>query len=245
MDNITRSSQAKAVQASKMGSTSHWLMLFTRTLQIQRVFEQNGRTEEMKRWTGRDPSPLELSERSSRRQIGPAHRFIDEEEEIFATTEELPTSTLPLSHFSKPPKAKKDWDQLIHKAFEILKKAKELKSRVSIESLQKSDGNVEEEVKQDTCWYKITISNQFSSECSSLQIANRRTCHHIVWSLLNLCHINDGTQLLAQVDISRSVLGNLILKVRHEIPDKLTRIHLDQTYNDKLINHPPFQRDQM
>ena len=28
-------------------------------------------------------------------------------------------------------------------------------------------------------------------------------------------------------------------------PDSLTRIHSDRTYNDKLINHPPFQRDQM
>ena len=61
----------------------------------------------MERCTGRDPSPLELSERSSRKQRGPAHRFIDEEEEIFATTEELTTSTLPLSHFSQLPKAKK------------------------------------------------------------------------------------------------------------------------------------------
>ena len=37
----------------------------------------------MQRCTGRDPSPLELSERLSRRQIGPAHHFIEEEEEIF------------------------------------------------------------------------------------------------------------------------------------------------------------------
>ena len=61
----------------------------------------------MERCTGIDPSPLELPQRSSSRQIGPAHRFIDEEEEIFATTEELPTSTLPLSHSSQLPKAKK------------------------------------------------------------------------------------------------------------------------------------------
>ena len=61
----------------------------------------------MERCKGHDPSPLELSKRSSRRQIGPAHRFIDDEEEIFATTEELPTSTFPLSHSSQPPEAKK------------------------------------------------------------------------------------------------------------------------------------------
>ena len=61
----------------------------------------------MERCKGRDASPLELSKRSSRRQIEPAHRFIDEEEKIFATTEELPTSTFPLSHSSQPPEAKK------------------------------------------------------------------------------------------------------------------------------------------
>ena len=60
----------------------------------------------MERCTGRDPSPLELSKRSSRRQIGPAHHFIDQEEEIFATTEELLSSTLSLNHSSQPPKAK-------------------------------------------------------------------------------------------------------------------------------------------
>ena len=113
---------------------------------------------------------------------------------------------------------------------------------LSIESLQKSDSNVEEEVKQGTCRYKITISNQFSCECSSLQIANRRTCHHIVWTLLNLCNISEGNQLLAQVDIGRSVLENLILKVPDEIPGSLTRIRIDRTYND---NHLPSRRDQM
>ena len=152
----------------------------------------------MERCTGRDPSSFELSERSSRRQIGPAHRFIDEEEEIFATTEELPTSALPLSYSSQPPNAKKDWDQLIHKV-------KEPKSRISIESLRKSDSNSEEEEKQGSCRYKITISNQFSFECSSQQIANRRTCHHTAWPLLNLCNISEGTQLLKQVDIGRSI----------------------------------------
>ena len=60
----------------------------------------------MERCTGRDPSPLELSERTSPKQIGSAHRLNDEEEEIFATTEELPTLTLPLSHSSQPRKAK-------------------------------------------------------------------------------------------------------------------------------------------
>ena len=122
---------------------------------------------------------------------------------------------------------------------------KELKLRICIESLRKSDSNVQAEVKQGSCWYKITISNQFSCECSSLKIENQRTCHHIVWLLLNLCNISEGNQLLAQIDIGRSVLENLILKVPDDFPDSLTRIHSDRNYDDKLINHPLFQRDQM
>ena len=97
--------------------------------------------------------------------MGPAHRFTDEEEEIFATTEELPTSTLSLNHSSQPPKVKKRLRSVDSKSFQaIFKKAKELKSRISNENLRKSDSNVEE-VKQGTCRYKITISNQFSCEC--------------------------------------------------------------------------------
>ena len=122
---------------------------------------------------------------------------------------------------------------------------KELKSRICIESFRKSDSNVGAEVKQGSSRYKITIPNQFFFECSSLQISNRRTCHHIVWLLLNLCNISEENQLLAQVDIGRSVLQNLILKVPDEIPDSLTRIDSDRIYDDKLINHPLFQRDQM
>ena len=58
----------------------------------------------------------------------------------------------------------------------ILKKENEIKARFCIESLRKSDSKVEAEVKQGSCRYEITISNQFSCECSSLQITNRRTC---------------------------------------------------------------------
>ena len=60
----------------------------------------------MERCTERGSSPLELSKRSSRRQIGQAHRFIDEEKEIFATMKQLPASTLPLSQSLQRPKAK-------------------------------------------------------------------------------------------------------------------------------------------
>ena len=53
------------------------------------------------------------------------------------------------------------------------------------------------------------------------------------------------TSCLRIVDIGRSVLENLIRKVPDEIPNGLMRIHINRTYNEKLINHPLFQRDQM
>ena len=111
LHNITRSSLAEAAQASMKAADQINILLvdaiyygITDSAPLQAKWEDriNGEGH-----TGRCPSPLELSERSSRRQIGRVYRFIDEEEEIFATTEELPTSTLPLSHSSQPPKAKK------------------------------------------------------------------------------------------------------------------------------------------
>ena len=90
----------------------------------------------------------------------------------------------------------------------IFKKVKELKSRICIESLRKSDSNVEAEVKQGGCPYKVTISNQLPCECSSLQLGNRRTCDHIVWLLQN---ISEADQLFPQAEIGGSVLE--IMKV--------------------------------
>ena len=106
LHNNTRSSLAQAAQASMKAADKINVSLvdavcydITRCLQAKWENRING-----ERCTGRGPSPLELSARSSCRQIGRAHRFIEEEEKIFAITEELPTSTLPLSHSSQPPK---------------------------------------------------------------------------------------------------------------------------------------------
>ena len=202
---------------------------------------------ETKKWRGaQDLAFISLSEIPSHRQLGRAHRFIDEQEKIFATTEELPSSTLPLSHWSQPQKAKKKIEiSWFTKLSSNSKKSEGTKSRFCIESLQKSDSNVDVEAKQGSCRYKVTISNQFSRECSSLQIANWRTCHHIVWSLLNLYNISEGNQLLADLEVGRSVLENLILKVPSKIRDSLTRIHSDSNYSDKLINYLLFRRDHM
>ena len=124
---ITRFSLAEAAQASMKAADEINVSLvdavyygITDSARLQVKWEIRISAE---RCTGCDPSNLELSERSSRRQTGRAHRFFDEEKEIFATTEELPALTLSLSQSSQPPKGKKkDWDQLIHKAFEKFKK---------------------------------------------------------------------------------------------------------------------------
>ena len=109
LHNITRSSLAEAARTSMKAADEINVSLvdavycgITDSARLQAKWENQINGEKC---TGRGPSPLELSERSSHRQIGQAHQFIDEEEEIFATTEELPASTLPLSHSSQPPKA--------------------------------------------------------------------------------------------------------------------------------------------
>ena len=104
LHNITRSSLAEAAQVSMKVNISlvdaiYYDITDSAPLQVKWENRINGEG-----CTGGGPSPLELSGRSSRRQIGQAYRFVDEEEEIFATTEELPTSTLPLSHFSQASK---------------------------------------------------------------------------------------------------------------------------------------------
>ena len=109
LHNITRSSLAEAARTSMKAADEINVSLvdavycgITDSARLQAKWENQINGEKC---TGRGPSPLELSGRSSHKQIGQAHQFIDEEEEIFATTEELPASTLPLSHSSQPPKA--------------------------------------------------------------------------------------------------------------------------------------------
>ena len=104
LHNVTRSSQAEAAHPFMKAADEINISLvdavpydITDSARLQAKWENRINGE---RCTGCGPSPPELSERSSRRQIEQAHRFIDEEEEIFATTEELPASTIPLSHSS-------------------------------------------------------------------------------------------------------------------------------------------------
>ena len=50
---------------------------------------------------------------------------------------------------------------------------------------------------------------------------------------------------LCKLTLTEVCWKNSILKVVKEIPESLTRIHSNRTYNDKLINHPLFQRYQI
>ena len=110
MRNITRSNLAEAAQAFMAADEINVSLVdvvcydITDSARLQVKWENQINGE---RYTWCGPSPLELSERSSRRQIGRAHHFIDEQEEIFATTEELLALTLSLSQSSQPPKVKR------------------------------------------------------------------------------------------------------------------------------------------
>ena len=98
MHNIARSSLAEAAQTSMKAADeiNHSLVEavyydFTNSARLQVRWENRINGE---RYTRSSLSALELSKRSSRRQIGKAHCFVDEEEEIFATTKEPPALTL-------------------------------------------------------------------------------------------------------------------------------------------------------
>ena len=76
-------------------------------------------------------------------------------------------------------------------------------------------------------------------------MANRKTCHHIVWVLLSLMEVGMGNQLIAQVEIGRAVLMQMLWKVPIEIPHHLSTIdHEDQNYDKMLMQHPSFNRNQ-
>ena len=110
LHNIDRLSLAEAAQASMKAAIEINVSLIDAVCcnitdsacrQSKWEIQLNGQ-----RFTGRGPSLVQFSERSSRRQIKRAYCFIDEEEEIFITTEELPALTLSLSKSLQPPKAK-------------------------------------------------------------------------------------------------------------------------------------------
>ena len=86
------------------------------------------------------------------------------------------------------------------------------------------------------------IGNQFSCDCSSLKIANRKARHHIVWVLLNLMEVGEGNQLIAQVDIGQM---QMLSKVPVEIPHHLLTIdNEDRNYDEMLMQHPLFNRNE-
>ena len=93
--------------------------------------------------------------------------------------------------------------------------------------------------------YKFTISNQFSVECSSYKWQTGE----LVTILYGFCWIFaisvKESICLCTLTLTEVCWKNFILKVLKKIPDIFTRIHSNCTYNDKLINHPLFQRYQM
>ena len=88
-----------------------------------------------------------------------------------------------------------------------LKKAKEIKKLVWISKLLKSSNCAEVEIEHDGT----------SCDYSSLQMANCKTCHHIVSVLLNLMQVGEGNQLVAQIEIEHAALMQMLSKVPTEI----------------------------
>ena len=74
----------------------------------------------------------------------------------------------------------------------------------------------------------VVIGNQISCDCSSLQMANCKTCHHIIWLLLNLMQVGEGNQLISQV------MTEQISTIDNE----------DRNYDQMRQQHPLFNRNQ-
>ena len=77
--------------------------------------------------------------------------------------------------------------------------------------LSKNNNCAEVEIKHGGTWYNVVIGNQFCCDCSSLQMANCKTCHHIVWVLRNLMQVGEGNH--AQVEIGQAALMQMLSKV--------------------------------
>ena len=116
--------------------------------------------------TGRTPAPVELLERSSRRQRGQAKPFIEENvttNESFSpgntpagNSQPQPQQTSP----SQPPNSKRKRLRLVESASfqKILKKAKEIKNLVYISKLLKNNC-AEAEIKHGGTRYTVVICN--------------------------------------------------------------------------------------
>ena len=55
-------------------------------------------------------------------------------------------------------------------------------------------------------------------------MANCKTCHHIIWVLLNLMQVGEGNQLIAQIEIGHAALMEMLSKVPTEILHHLSTI---------------------
>ena len=110
--------------------------------------------------------------------------------------------------------------------------------------LSKNNNYAEVEIKHGGTRYTVLVGNQFSFDCSSLQLANSKTCHHIVWVLLNIMEVGEGNQLIAQVETGHVVLMQILSKAPTEIPHHISTIYNeDQKYNQILIQHSLFNRN--
>ena len=203
--------------------------------------------------TGRGPTPVELLERSSRRQIGRAKRFNEENEtnnESFNPDNARTGNSQPQPEQKSPsqaPKSKRKRLRLVASVScqRILKNAKEKKKLVCISKLSKNNNFSEVEIKHGITRHTFLIGNQFSCDCSSLKIVNRKACHHIVSVLLNLMEVGEGNQLIAQVDIGHAALMQMLSKVPVEIPHHLLTIdNEDRNYDEMLMQHPLFNRNE-
>ena len=65
-----------------------------------------------------------------------------------------------------------------------------------------------------------------------------KTCHHVIWVLLNLMQVGEGNQPIAQVESGYAALMQMLSKVLTEIPHHISTIeNQDRNYNQMLMQH--------
>ena len=255
LHNTPRSSLAEASQASMTAGGEKNISLsdsacshITECIRLEATWLNRQAGE---RVVGTGPSALELEQRNERRQMARTNRFLteiaetEEREEHASNDNGVSNDQL---QSSQPPKAKRRrLKSLETKQFQaILKKAEDLKSKIWIVEMQKSEAKIKITIQQSKTLRIIEISEELECTCSSMQMATRKTCHHIVWLFLNLFNVQKNDQLLAQVEIGVAKFNQLAQCLPVTIPDHLSRpAEIQRDYAQQLKDHRSFMKEQV
>lgn len=71
--------------------------------------------------------------------------------------------------------------------------------------------------------YLVSFSENVFCTCTPSQRADRKTCCHVIWLLLNLFGMEEEGNILAQDSLDRSTLSVLYQKCHDNVPEALSK----------------------